>query len=145
MGISDMELGIDQIVLYYGLPGLSAVLSAAGFVLALVYWRRCPSACQWVALACAIHFVVTCARVVFLTISFQIVNDRETINFIFIGMGFLNLVAYAMLLLAAFAGRNQPTRPYPPLTPRSRYDDDWDPPPKKSPPPAGSDDVGIRE
>ena len=32
-----------------------------------------------------------------------------------------------MILVAAFSGRNEPTRPYPPLSPKSRYDDDWEP------------------
>ena len=141
-----MVMGFDTLATYYGLPALFALLYAAGFILALVYWRRCPSACRLVAAACAIHFVVTCTRVIFIMFWFQFANDREVFNYVILGLGFMNLIANAILLLAAFAGRNEPTRPYPPLTPRSRYadDDDWESRPRKPQPPAGSDDVGIR-
>ncbi len=140
-----MPMGIDQLAAFYVLPALFALLNAAGFVLALVFWRRSPKACSWVAMGCAINFVITVSRVGFTMTWFRIVNDREIFNYVIFGLGFLNIVGNAMLLVAAFTGRNEPTRPYPPVMSRLDSDDDWEPQPKKPQPPnTGPGEVGIK-
>src|SRR5437660_295592 len=116
-----MDMGnLRDIVLFSALFGL---LYLAGIVLSLVYWRRCPAACSLVFAASLLH--LTSAAI-------QFAGDQRGIPHVLpIGggvstAGIIEWVAYGLMLVAVFTGRNELARPRP-----VPVDDNWAPP--KSP------------
>jgi hypothetical protein len=113
-----MDMGnIREVFLFSILFGL---LYFAGIVLALVYWRRCPAICSLVFAASLLHLISSWI---------QFVGDPAGIPHMLpiVGSvstaGIIEWVAYGLMLVAVFTGRNELARPRP-----IPVDDDWTPP-----------------
>lgn len=120
------------------MPGLFLLLQLAGLVLALAFWSRCPSACALLFLGSLLSMLANVGRV-----GLMLVHPDGNLPFLgFIPMiSILNWVAYALMLLAIFAGRNEPTRPSLQNLPP---DDDWHAPVQSSAPVSTKDTTGIQ-
>jgi uncharacterized protein with PQ loop repeat len=109
------------------IPGLFMLMHLTALILALVYHRRCPAACRLVILASVLNLVATPGVFVGQMISVHgegAIRMQLMIVFVF---AFISWIAYGLLLVAVFAGRNQRAPQ------RSRHDplgedDDWDRP-----------------
>jgi hypothetical protein len=120
-------------------PALFALLHATGLILAVVYWRRCPSACALLLGASLLNLIVSASR-----IALQIGRgDFPFFGVAFTGLSILSWIAYGLMLMAVFAGRNEPTRLPPRIRRPDPEDDDWAPP-AKAPAPT-TDSTGIQE
>ena len=118
------------------MPGLFLLLQLAGLLLALGYWRRCPSACGLLFTAALLSMLSTLGGV-----GLQFAHPDGNLPFIgFIPMlSILNWVAFALMLMAIFAGRNEPAHPALQSLPP---DDDWGAPAKL--PASTKDTTGIQ-
>ena len=114
------------------IPGLFLLLHLVGLILALAYRRRCPAACALLFVASIVSITGSFAR-----ISLVLGIARPDPFILGGGLSVLNWIAYGLMLLAIFAGRNEPKRP-PPLPP----DDDWTPP---RAPAAAKESTGIQQ
>jgi hypothetical protein len=115
-------------------PGLFLLLHLAALILALVYYRRCPAACGLVITASIMNLAVTVARLLV-----QFFPEMPMVR-LFTVFAMINWVAYGLMLVAVFVGRNQPA-PTPFRDPRQDDDDDWDQPPA---PPPTNQSTGIQ-
>jgi hypothetical protein len=116
------------------IPGLYVLLHLTGLILALVYWRRCPKPCALLLAASLLSLLGSLTRVGLLLVG---AGD----NFPFFrtpAASILQWIAYGLMLVAIFAGRNEPRR----LPPRPlQDDDDWEP----KPPTSTRDTTGIQK
>jgi hypothetical protein len=126
-------MNIISLALIHGMYGL---LHITGLFLALMFWRRCPKACALLFTASILNILVTAARV---GLQFFWV-DMVFFGYAMAITSIAQWIAYGLLLVAVFAGRNderpreaRPTRPWP-------DDDDWRTPTPKSP----ADSTGIQ-
>lgn len=127
-------MALENLLPMLVIPGLYALLHLTALILALVYYRRCPSACGLVLVASSLNLTVTIARV-----AYQMVWPPRDGNFmmfgtIMAGFNIVNWIAYGLMIVAVFVGRHPPTpTPYRPARPDPR-DEDWDEPPAALPP-----------
>jgi hypothetical protein len=128
----------DNFLRSLAIPLLFAFVHLAGVILAIIFWRRCPTACALLLCASLLYLLVS--------VSYLVLNRFLAFNFpgwVHDGLGILDLIAYTLILVAVVANRDDPAR----LPPRRRRhepddDDDWDRPAK---PPAPADSTGIQE
>ena len=128
---------MDFFIMDFLLYGMYGLLYLAGLTVALVYWRRCPKACAWLFTASLLGLLANLTRVG-LQLHFVNRDDivvRENIVPFTKAMYLTSIVqwiAHGLLLLAVFAGRNEP--PFKERSPRPLSDDDGDWPPSISKP-----------
>jgi hypothetical protein len=134
-------MAIDQWLGILAMPVLFILLHAVGLVLSLAYWRRCPAACSLLFTACILNLLGTGGRLAATLLLQQgMLFTRELIW----GLAFLNWLGGGLMLMAIFAGRNEPTR-LPPRSPRWPPDDDKPDVAPPTPPMASSkDSTGIQ-
>ncbi len=113
-------------------PALFALLHVTGLLLAVVYWRRCPSACALLLGASLLNLIASISRIAMICIG-------EVPFFAFTGLSILSWLGYGLMLMAVFAGRTEPAR----LPRLDSEDDDWAPSRKASGP--ATDSTGIQE
>ena len=117
-------MNMDMIIVAV-IPGLYGLLHLAGFILALVYWRRCPKACSLLFMAALLNLLATLTLFYFLA-----VPDNRQAFFVpgIVFASILQWIAYGLLLMAIFAGRNDlPPKDSRPSRPIPDDDDDWPP------------------
>ncbi len=108
-------------------PGLFVLLHLTALILALVYYRRCPAACGLVILASTLGLVVTIGRVSFQLLLIHGDGNPQMFSLAMLGFNIGSWFAYGLLIVAVFAGRNQPPAQRSRLDPLDD-DDDWDRP-----------------
>lgn len=130
-------MALDRFLSFLVMPLLFVLLHLAALVLSLVYWRRCPAACSLLFPAAIMSLIGSVGRI---GLPFILPPGEAFFGNILTGLTVLNWLGYGLMLMAIFAGRNEPTRP--PRAPRSLPDDDdddddWLPPKLPLPPPGG--------
>lgn len=118
---------------FYVMPLLFVLLHLAALILSLVYWRRCPSACALLLPASIMNLAAALGRI---CLPFLLQHaEAAFLNAFMLGLTALNWLGYALMLMAIFAGRNEPTRLPPRLSRPHEEDDDWHAPAPKPPTP----------
>ena len=128
------------------IPILFGLLDVVGFTLALVFHRRAPAACNFLIASTVLHLLVTFGRVG-LQMSGFAAENRFVFGYAMTGFSVLNWIAYALILMAVFSGRNEPTPQPMRAKRRDRRDEDteWDTPPASKALPKTTDNTGIEE
>jgi hypothetical protein len=122
-------------------PALFALFYITALILAIVYWRRCSSACALVLTGSLLNLLIMVGRFVLpLALGGA---DPALFNVGFFVLNVLSLGGHGLILGAVFAGRrdayDEAARP---RRPRADDGEDWDRPAPKPPP---ADSTGIQE
>ena len=111
----------DRFLGMLAMPLLFVLLHFVGLILALVYWQRCPAACSLLFTGSILNLIGSIGRI---GLPFVVApGGLPFFGTVMSGLTFLNWLGYGLLLMAIFAGRNEPTH-LPARSPRPLPDDD---------------------
>ena len=135
---------MDSLLWVWLVPGMFVLLHLTALVLALVFYRRCPSACGLVVISSMMSLSVTIARAAFQFLWLHNPENRMAFGLVMSGFAGVSWIAYGLLIVAVFVGRTPPTpTPYRSAQTLDDDDDEWNPP-AAAPAAQAPDSAGFR-